>query len=208
VAKLDNWQEEMFCREYVRDPSLQAGKAAVRAGYAPDSGSKDSACSRASKLMKRPHVKARIAELMKSRIHRLNLDADDIVQILKRGASADIRDYYRVVYYRGFKRLPEGARKRKNDIEVSELIPPHELTEAQAMAITGVKLDAKGRMTYILAKETMLQLLMRHLGMLNDKVDVTTNGESLNLSDEQRADRIMALVDAARARGASSPSRD
>lgn len=192
MGKLKRWQEEMFCREYVHD--LNGGKAAIRAGYAPDSGRKDSAWSRSAKLMKRPHVKARIAELMKARIHRLELDSDDIVNVLERGAHVDIRDFYRRVRYRGSERLADDAEELPGDREVSELIPPHELTEAQSLAITGIKVDRYGRMTYLLAREGMLQLLMRHRGMLNDKM---THSFDLSKLSEEELDKLESIVDKA-----------
>ena len=76
MAKLDNPQQERFCREYVIDVTNQAA-AAVRAGY-----SAKTAASQASRLLKNVNVKARVAELQAEAAERSEVTVDNVVKKL------------------------------------------------------------------------------------------------------------------------------
>jgi phage terminase small subunit len=77
-------REDMFCREYLVDQV--AAKAAVRAGY-----SANGATAFACRLMKRPHILRRIAELREARESRVDAKADDVVRRLLQIVNADAR---------------------------------------------------------------------------------------------------------------------
>ncbi len=73
MAKLDNPQQEGFCREYVIDVTNQAA-AAIRAGY-----SAKTAASQASRLLKNVNVAARVAELQSEAAERSEVTVDDVI---------------------------------------------------------------------------------------------------------------------------------
>ncbi len=81
MAKLDNPQQERFCREYVIDVTNQAA-AAVRAGY-----SAKTAASQASRLLKNVNVAARVAELQAEAAERCEVTVDNVLTEL-----AELRD--------------------------------------------------------------------------------------------------------------------
>ena len=81
MAKLDNPQQESFCREYVIDVTNQAA-AAVRAGY-----SAKTAASQASRLLKNVNVAARVAELQAEAAERNEVTVDNVLTEL-----AELRD--------------------------------------------------------------------------------------------------------------------
>ncbi len=68
-------KERLYVKEYLID--LHQQNAAIRAGFA-----KKSAKNHASILMKKPHIKAAIAEAMALRNQRLDVSADKVVQEL------------------------------------------------------------------------------------------------------------------------------
>lgn len=186
MPQLTDWRREWFCRNY--GPDFIINRASARCG-GKGHGFSPTTCR---DFLKEPEVQARIAEIQRERFEKAELASDDLLRQVKAGATADIADYYRVVRYRGGVKLsdevdPETGEyavpSKDGDEEDVELIPPHELSESARMAIVGVKLDRQGRMTYVLAKEAMIQLGMRHLGMLKD--NTTHSFDFSNLTDEQ-----------------------
>lgn len=73
-------KEEAFCNEYPVD--LHQANAARRAGYASKN-----AARRGYELMQRPHVKARIREIMADRQERTQITADMVIQGLYQEAN-------------------------------------------------------------------------------------------------------------------------
>jgi phage terminase small subunit len=69
-------KQEMFCKEYLID--LNGNKAAIRAGYSPDS-----ARVQASVLLTNPNILARIRALMDERSKNLMIDATFVIEGLK-----------------------------------------------------------------------------------------------------------------------------
>ena len=76
MAKLDNPQQEGFCREYVIDVTNQAA-AAIRAGY-----SAKTAASQASRLLKNVNIAARVAELQAEAAERNEVTVDNVISEL------------------------------------------------------------------------------------------------------------------------------
>lgn len=87
MSVLDNPKWEAFCQAYAIHNN--GAKAAMEVGYAP-SGSKSAASVRASGLMKKPEIKARIAEiqqgLMKKASQAVQLDRAWVLDRLKQNA--------------------------------------------------------------------------------------------------------------------------
>lgn len=79
-------RQRLFAEIYVRTPI--AYKAAIKAGYSPDSAYVES-----SRLLRNPKVKAYIDYLKELKRQSLFLDIEDLVDLNMRIAFADIKDY-------------------------------------------------------------------------------------------------------------------
>lgn len=78
-------KQDLFAREYLLD--LNAKQAAIRAGY-----SKATATEHGSRLLRNVKVKAKIDQLIKERIKRLELKADQVVEELRRIGFSNVKD--------------------------------------------------------------------------------------------------------------------
>jgi phage terminase small subunit len=181
-------QQERFCQEYLQD--LNATAAYGRA-Y-PDAGP-ESARRNGSRLLTNADVLGRVAALQAERAERGKVDADRVLIELARLAFFDARTLYR----------PDGTLK-----------PPAEWDDATAAAVAGVEVDeshvtADGQRS-VTARTTKvkradkvkaLELLCRHLGILNDKLTVNTprrSGLDVNrLPDDAKRTLLAALRGAA-----------
>ena len=88
MAQLADPRLERFCREYVIDGD--GNRSAQAAGYAPG-GARQQAC----KMLKRPEVQARIAELNNRLLRDADITAERVKLELARVAFADLRSLYR-----------------------------------------------------------------------------------------------------------------
>ncbi|MGD0959810.1 MAG: terminase small subunit [Methylomonas sp.] len=149
-------RQQVFIDEYLID--LNAGQAAARAGYADSS-----AYNVGSKLCRNPRVQAEIARRMAERAQRLQLDQDRVLLEIARLAFCDPRRAFDA----------NGA-----------LLSVHEWPDEVAAAISAVKVveikDEYGVTTGVCKevkfwdKGRQLELAARHLGMLNDKLEIST----------------------------------
>ena len=146
MAKLTPKQER-FCEEYLID--LNATQAAIRAGY-----SANTAREQGARLLSNVNIQNRIAELKAERSKRTEITQDRVVKELAAMAFAKATDYARV----------EG-----NTVFIKST---SELTPEQQAAIVGIKQTQAG-IEIKLAKEKALEMLGRHLGMFNDKLELS-----------------------------------
>ncbi len=136
-----NAKQQIFVREYLID--LNATKAAERAGY------KHAYARRASfVLLRKPDIKAAIAEGMAARAKRLEIDADRVM-----------REWAKI----GFANIGNLAVWGKNGVELREHT---EISENDAAAIEQLWLTGKhkGRIK-LHDKGAALDALGRHLGL-------------------------------------------
>ena len=70
---------ERFCLEYVLDPKANATTAAIRAGYA-----ENSARVKASQLLTKGNIKARIRELRKEALEKSGYDKENVREMIMR----------------------------------------------------------------------------------------------------------------------------
>ena len=163
--------QRRFCQEYIID--LDGPAAAIRAGYAP---SRANAASNA--MLKHPPVRDHVARLKGERSARTAVNADRVLRTMGEMFFGDPVDLLN---------------------EHGGLKLPHEMKPADRMMIQGIKIkrqigigeDGKKIPEEIIeiklaSKETLGSLLMRHLGMLNDKVTV----EHTSLADRLRAAQL------------------
>ena len=146
MAKLTPKQER-FCEEYLID--LNATQAAIRAGYS-EKTAREQAAQNLSKL----NIQEKIAELKAERSKRTEITQDRVIKELAAMAFAKATDYARV----------KGG--------LVFITPTAELTPTQQAAIVGIKQTQAG-IEIKLAKDRALEMLGRHLGMFNDKLELS-----------------------------------
>jgi phage terminase small subunit len=141
-------QQERFCREYLVDRN--GTQAAIRAGY-----SETHAAVTGSKLLAMPKIAEWIAAATEKRNARVTLTPARLLEELGRLALADVGQAFN----------PDGTLK-----------PIHEIPEDVRRCLSGleVKQDEQGaRITRakFVDKAKGLELAMKHLGMLTEKLE-------------------------------------
>lgn len=159
---LNNGKRFRFAEEYIKD--FNGAQAAIRAGF---SNTGYTPHAKASELIRDPIVVGEIQRLMSEREKRLCIDRDKIVIELARIAFLDVTSLY--------------------DEETGDIKNFSELTTQQKSLITGYScLYGKYHITkkaVFADKLKAMELLMRHLGMLNDKLKIDTT-QNINLKIE------------------------
>lgn len=146
MAKLTPKQER-FCEEYLID--LNATQAAIRAGYSANTANRI-----ASELLSKLDIQNRIAELKAERSKRTEITQDRVVKELAAMAFAKATDYAQIV---------------GNMVFIKSTT---ELTPEQQAGIVGIKQTQAG-IEVKLDKTRALEMLGRHLGMFNDKLELS-----------------------------------
>lgn len=162
-----------FCEEYCID--LNGMNAAIRAGY-----KEKSACEQASDILTRPKVKAYVALLLKARSQRTDITADRVLKELAAIAFANIDDFVKVVEEEETEMIPDedGELKPvKRTYRTVHVYPTDTVDKAKIPAISSIKQGKSGIELKIHDKEKALELLGRHLGMWNDKLQLTADDE-------------------------------
>lgn len=147
-------KQKVFADEYLID--LNATRA-YKEAY-PRVKKDEVAAVNGSKLLRNTKVVAYIAERMRERQKRTEVTQDRVVRELAAIAFARATDYVTV--------------KSNGPAAVVCIKSTDELTDDQVRAIAGIKEGANGVEIKLNDKEKALELLGRHLGMWNDKLDV------------------------------------
>lgn len=145
-------KQKIFADEYLID--LNATRA-YRKAY-PNCKKDSSADAAARKLLGNTRIKKYISDRMEERQKRTEVTQDRVLQELAYIAFAKVTDYATV----------------KDD--VVKIKNTDELKEEQIRAISGIKEGKFGIELKLNDKEKALELLGRHLGMWNDKLDIKT----------------------------------
>lgn len=152
-------KQQRFVSEYLID--LNGRQAAIRAGYTPSRAEVT-----ASELLSNRKVSEEVRKAMAAREERTHITQDRVLQELARLAFVDLRKAYN----------EDGTLKK-----------PHELDDDTAAALAALETtttaigDTEDPMTLATKKlktwdkKGALELCMRHLGMLNDKIKVDAN---------------------------------
>jgi len=163
----------LFCKEYLKD--FNGTQAAIRAGY-----SKKVAKEIAYENLTKPHIQEQIRLEIDKRADRIDKSGDDVVRLLWKMAELDLANYITVaeggeVQAIAFDQLPEGASKL-----ISKIKEMRTITESK----DGERLTETNNLEYILPEKTKcLELLGRHYGLFNDKLEHSIGG---NLADLMR----------------------
>ena len=169
-----NPKQKRFAQEYVVD--LNGTQAAIRAGY-----SEKTANEQAARLLANVSVQAIVQEAMQERDKRVEISQDKILLELSRIAFGDLRG---VVAWNG---------------RAIELKDSDSLSEDDAATVSEVAETAAGALKIKrYDKVKALELIMRHKGMLNDKLNLNLPPEAIGVATcEQKAlaarERLLAL---------------
>lgn len=144
-------KQKRFADEYLID--LNATRA-YKAAY-PTVKRDETAKAAGSRLLTIVNVAAYIAERMEDRQKRTEITQDRVLQELAAIAFARATDYAEV----------------KGGVTIVK--PTATLTEDQVRAIAGIKNGVNGVELKLYDKKGALELLGRHLGMWNDKLEVS-----------------------------------
>jgi len=162
MPRLSSEKREAFARAYVVTRNIE--RAAVRAGYSPDSG---------RTLMAQPEIVQRCAEIGETQLQASDITAQRVMLELGRIAFSDVRNVFR---------------------EDGSLIPVHELDDDAAASIQGIEHETHykvGRKVLNLAtgeeepeitavrtakikranKDAALQTLAKHFKLIGDEGD-------------------------------------
>ena len=142
--------QQVFLSELQADPKFNATEAARRAGY-------EHPAVAASKLLNNPLIKAALGHALHKRQEKLAVKAEDLLQVLSTAAMLDpleLGDYCEDDGTIVVKRLDE--------------LPEHIRRCLEVVCIT------KSRKIVLkpIGKAYAIEMLMRHLGMFNDKLTV------------------------------------
>lgn len=144
-------KQKRFVEEYLID--LNATQAAIRAGYSPDT-----AGSIGNENLKKPEICACVEKAMAERSKRTGVCADRVVQELAKIAFLNLRDVID----------PKTAAVRE-DASDEDTAALQSIKVKKTYSETGESIEREAKAA---DKLKALELLGRHLGMWNDKLDV------------------------------------
>lgn len=167
-------KQKRFCEEYLID--LNGTQAYIRTGY---SAKKEcTARVESSKLLTKPNIKAYISELRESQSERTQITADKVLAELAAIAFSDRTELAQVVHKQGID--PEtGEGIEYADVDLTDT---DKLSDAAKKAISGIKRGRNGVEVSSYDKIRALELIAKHLGMLNEKKD--ESADTLSKLDE------------------------
>lgn len=143
-------KQKIFADEYLID--LNATRA-YQVAY-PSVKKETTAAAAAARMLRNVKVQAYISERMQERQQRTEITQDMVVQELAAIAFARATDYATVC---------------SGTVSIKDT---DDLSDKQARAIAGIKEGANGIEIKLNDKEKALELLGRHLGMWNDRLDL------------------------------------
>lgn len=165
-------KQKIFADEYLID--LNATRA-YRAAY-PNCKKDSSADAAARKLLGNTRIQTYITERMEERQKRTEITQDMVLQELAAIAFARATDYVSVM---------DGM------VQVKDT---DQLSDSQIAAIAGIKETQNGIEVKLGSKEKTLELLGRHLGMWNDKINVEGQVEAKNPFADLTTEELKKLV--------------
>ena len=185
-------KQKRFCDEYLID--LNATQAAIRAGY-----KEKFAHTNAPKLLQNTTIKAKIDELMQERAKRTEITQDRVLKELAIIAFSNAADYAAVVDEETYVEV-EGEWIKLLDDDgnpvMKRTVKPvltGSLTDEQKRALSVIKKGRDGFEVKPYDKVRALELLGKHLGMFQDKVEVT--GEINNPLADLTTEELKKLIE-------------
>ncbi|MDM8212796.1 terminase small subunit [Enterococcus hirae] len=154
-------KQKRFIEEYLID--LNATQAAIRAGY-----SVDSATEIGAENLRKPHIHEQIEKAMAQRSARTGITQDRVLQELARIAFVNVTD---LVDPKTGEVLQDAS---KDDLAVIQSIKVKD---------SWGNVNTTEREVKVADKTRSLEMLARHLGMFNDKLDVSTAAKVTFIDD-------------------------
>lgn len=145
-------KQDAFCQEYIVD--FNAKQAAIRAGY-----SKKSAKEQGYENLTKPHLRARLSQLIERRAERTGITADRVLGECVRIALSDVGGAFNEDgSLKGIHDIPEDIRRAISGFEVIEQYATDPETGERTIAgyIKKIKLWSKDK---------NIETLFKHLGM-------------------------------------------
>ena len=176
-------KQEMFCQQYAASRDLNGTQAAIRAGYAEKSADVE-----ACRLLGNAKVQARIAEIAKGRMVRLNIDQDKIVQELSWIVFTRLDELVTWEYWTP----PMKDDHQPPDELAMRYKPSAELTEGQRASIEGMKIGKYGPELKMKDAASAIKGLMAHIGMASDKIKV--DNEFIGMTQDDLLHRVSAML--------------
>lgn len=153
-------KQEMFCQEYLKD--LNATQAAIRAGY-----SQKTAAEAGYENLRKPQIQDRIAELKKSRMTRLEIDQNKVLQEVYNVAMARVSDIATIETESTIQVGLEGETVSV-ETDVVRFKPTEEWPEEVKAAVASLGMSKNGIIMRFHDKGAHLEKLMKHLGLYEE----------------------------------------
>jgi phage terminase small subunit len=169
-------KQRRLCEEFLLD--LNGTKAAERAGY-----SKRTANEQAARLLAKVSAQEYIQQLKQERGKRTEITTDRVLQELAAIAFANIDEFAKVRMQEQKSVIFDEEGNPHTEVHLVKVVDVFEtdkVDQAKIPALSSIKQGRDGIEVKIHDKQKALELLGRHLGMFNDKLDLTTNGKDLN----------------------------
>jgi phage terminase small subunit len=169
-------KQKRFCDEYLID--LNATQSAIRAGYSPAT-----AAEQATRLLRKVNIQEYIQELQNARSKRTDITKDRVLQELAAIAFANI-DEFAIVRMEEQKSITFDEEGNPHEVihlvKIVDVFETDKVDKAKIPALSSIKQGRDGIEVKIHDKQKALELIGRHLGMFNDKLDLTTNGKDIS----------------------------
>lgn len=146
-------KQKLFCEEYLID--LNATQSAIRAGYSPNS-----ARQIADENLSKPDISNYIEQALAERSKRTGINQDRVIRELARIAFVKITDV------------------ANNDGSIKRNASDDDLATIESVKVESSSTDtgySEKREVKLASKMKALELLGKHLGMWNDKLNVNLN---------------------------------
>ena len=176
-------KQKAFVDEYLIDLNATRAYKAVYTGIKND----DVARKNGSRLLTNADVKEYLNQRMKDREKRTEITQDKVLKELAAIAFANGSDFARVVTKTGFNKQGKEVQYQDVELEVTDQLP-----EEKKKAIAGIKMGKNGIEVSTCDKVKALELLGRHLGMWNDKLQVNNEAE---LEKTKKLDNIESILE-------------
>ena len=169
-------KQKLFCDEWLKDMN---GTRAYKVAY-KSTKSDHVAATNAGRLLRNAEVQKYIQEKQKEREKRTEITQDMVLKELAKLAFTDRTGIVQI--------------KKGNAGDVVVIKSTDDLTEEQKALISGIKETKFGIEVTFYNKEKSLELIGRHLGMFNDKLQLTgeikTSNPFAGLSTEELRELI------------------
>lgn len=166
-------KQKIFADEYLIDLN---GTRAYKAAY-PNVKKDDTASSAASRLLKNVKIASYIEKCMEERSKRVEVTQDNVLKELAAIAFAKITDVVSI---------KKGVVKVKDTKDIpNELLP----------VIESIKEGKYGIEIKFYAKDKSLELLGRHLGLFNDKMELSGNVNINNPYNNLTTEELKKLIE-------------